>query len=506
MQQCVVALKLITKPSGVKILASAGESLSRFFKHSTIYAFGSILNRATAFLLLPIYTNYLSVTEYGALELFYIIGAVISGLLSVGIAHATLRFYYECDTELDRNTIVTTNLMVSLLITSTGALIASLWSESFAYHILGSPEYHNGILLILVTLVLELSSQVCLAYLRAKEYSGFFVLIMFLKLVIQFTANTYLVIFQHMGVVGVLTGNLLAVAFGWAVLVAFVLCQCGCRLDWIKAIPVLKYSFPFLLSTVAGLVSANVDRFLINSFLSLQALGIYALGLKFSSLLDNLIGEPFNRSYGAFRFSIMDNSDAAEVQACIVRYLLLGLSALGLGIVYFAYDLLVIMSKPDYWPAADILPLLMIGSLLQVVTYPMQTGIFYEKKTRYIFYISLLSAVTSSVTNFLLIQWLGLIGACVALVVTAAVVFIVTNRISQRYFPVHYQYRRLFVILMVTILFFLLSWPFTHQPLYWNIPLKLGLYMVFLIVLIYSGSLDQKEIAWLHSALSKKFR
>lgn len=487
-------------------MASASGSLSRFFKHSTIYGFGSILNRATAFLLLPIYTNYLSVTEYGTLELFYIIGTVISGLLSVGIAHATLRFYYEYDNDLDRNCVVTTNLIVSLIITFAGALITSVWSESLALHILGDSGYRNGILLILATLVLELSSQVCLAYLRAKEYSGFFVLIMFLKLIVQLMVNIYLVVFGGMGIIGVLTGNLLAVTFGWAILVTFVLYQCGYRFDWIKAIPVLKYSFPFLLSTMMGLVSANVDRLLINSLLSLQALGIYALGLKFSSLLDNLIGEPFNRSYGAFRFSIMNNDDAAVVQARIVRYLLLGLSALGLGIVYFTYDLLVIMSKPDYWPAADILPLLMVGSLLQVVTYPMQTGIFYEKKTRYIFYISLLSAVTSSVTNFLLIQWLGLIGACVALVITGAVVLIVTNRISQRYFPVRYEYRRLFIILMVTILFFLLSWPFTHQPLYWSIPLKLGLYIAFLIALIYSGSLDQKEIIWLQSTLSEKFR
>lgn len=487
-------------------MVSASGSINRFFKHSAIYAFGSILNRATAFLLLPIYTNYLSVAEYGTLELFYVISTAFSGLLSVGIAHATLRFYYEYNTDSDRNAVVTTNLTVSLFITSIGALIVGFWHEPLALYILGGPDYSRGVLIVLTSLVLELSSQVCLAYLRAKEYSIFFVVIMFFKLIIQLVANTYLVIFQGMGLEGVLTGNLLAVAFGWIVLTLFVVRQCGYRFDWPKIIPILKYSFPFLLSSLTGLISTNVDRFLINHFLTLQALGIYALAFKFSSLLDNLIGEPFNRSYGAFRFSVMKSEDAAVVQVRIVRYLFMGLSVLGLGIIYFTYDLLVVMSKPDYWPAADILPLLMVGSLLRVITYPLQTGILYEKKTRYIFYIGLLSAITSSVANFLLIQWAGLIGACIALVLTATIILIVTNRISQRYFSVRYEYRRLCMIAAITIFFYLLSLPFIHQPLYWGVPLKLSLYLIFVILLINSKLLDPEEIAWLKSAFSKIFR
>ncbi|MBI3546803.1 MAG: polysaccharide biosynthesis protein [Gammaproteobacteria bacterium] len=485
---------------------TSSTSLGGFFKHSSIYAFGSILNRAAAFLLLPIYTNYLSVAEYGALELFYVIATVVSGLLSVGIAHATLRFYFEYETETERNAVVTTNLTVSLLITSAGALLVSFWHEPLARYVMGNPEYSRGVLIVLATLVLELSSQVSLAYLRAKEYSKLFVIIMFFKLVLQFAANTYFVVFRHAGIEGVLTGNLLAVAFGWIILTIFVLRQCPYCFEWSKAVPVLKYSFPFLLSTITGLISANIDRFLINSLLSLQALGIYALALKFSGLLDNLIGEPFNRSYGAYRFSIMKRADAAAVQMRIVRYLLMGLTALGLGIVYFAHDLLVIMSDKAYWPAADILPLLVLGSLLQVINYPMQTGIFYEKKTRYVFYIGLLAAVVSSAANFVLIRWLGILGACGAQVVTAGAVLYITNRISQRYFSVRYEYPRLFAILLVTVIFYLLSLPLMNQSLYWSVPLKLLLYAGFLATLIYSGALQRTEISWLRSKLYAPFQ
>ena len=95
---------------------SSRTDVGRFFRHSTIYALGSIVNRAGAFLLLPLYTSRLSTGEYGTLELYYVIASVVSGLLSVGIAHATLRFYFDYPEQRERNTLVTTNLIASLLI------------------------------------------------------------------------------------------------------------------------------------------------------------------------------------------------------------------------------------------------------------------------------------------------------------------------------------------------------------------------------------------------------
>ena len=68
--------------------------IKRFFKHSSIYAIGNILNRIGAFLLLPIYTTYLTVVEYGTLEMFYLVSSVVSGILAIGIAHATLHYAF----------------------------------------------------------------------------------------------------------------------------------------------------------------------------------------------------------------------------------------------------------------------------------------------------------------------------------------------------------------------------------------------------------------------------
>jgi len=145
-------------------VSDSKQELGRFFKHSTIYAIGNIVNRLGAFLLLPVYTNYLAVAEYGALELFYATAAVISSFVSVGIAHATLRFYYNYKESNDRKAVVSTNYLTSLAITILGGLLIGFWHDDITRAVFNDGAgYPHAVQIILVTLVFELSSQVCLA-------------------------------------------------------------------------------------------------------------------------------------------------------------------------------------------------------------------------------------------------------------------------------------------------------------------------------------------------------
>jgi O-antigen/teichoic acid export membrane protein len=428
--------------------------IKRFFKHSSIYAIGNIINRIGAFVLLPVYTNYLSVAEYGIIEIFYVISSVVSGFLAIGLAHATLRFYFEYQEQRDRNAVVSTNLIGSLVISLAGSILVAIMASTIAAHMLGNTDLTYGIYIILITLVFELSSQICLAYIRAVEYSILFVGVSIAKLLIQVGVNTYLVVVMKEGINGVLIGNMVTVIAGWLVLSVFTLRRCGVVFHFDKFVPVIKYSFPFLLSTIIGLVSTNVDKIMLNYMISLEALGLYALALKFSMIIEQLVGEPFSRSYGAFRYTIMHDSNAAAMQASIVKYLFIFTMILSLGMCYFVSDVLHIMSAEEYWPAASIVPVVMIASIIRIMTYPAQSGILFAKQTRYFFYFTSVAAVVGIISNFTFIKIFGLVGACIGVAVTELCVLIMTHRISQRYFKVDYDFKSFIVICVVTAIFF----------------------------------------------------
>jgi len=487
-------------------MAGTQQDIGRFFRHSGIYALGNALNRLGAFLLLPIYTNYLSVAQYGALELFYVIDAVVSGILSIGIAHATLRFYFEYTEQGERNTVVSTNLIASFAITVAGVLPLAFLAENIARYFFDDAAMALGVWLILATLVFELSSQVSLAYLRAKEHSVFFIAVSFGKLIVQIAVNAVLLMRFDAGVLGVLTGNLAAVALGWAVLTGFTVRRCGMRFALKKLIPVLKYSFPFLLSTIVALVSANVDRFLINNLLSLQALGLYALATKFSKLLTDLIGEPLNQAYGAFRFTIMGKEDAAAIQARIVRYLFVAGSFVALGLAYFTDAVLRVMSAPEYWGAAALVPILALAGSIRLLTYPLQTGILYGKHTRHIFYIGAVMAVVNAAGGLALIAWLGVTGACLTVLLASVVQIALTNHVSQRYFRVTYEYPRLLRVLGLTVAFYLISLMFVPFGMWTVFVLKWVLLALYAFVLLRVGVFEAEEMVQVRLFLGRQWR
>ena len=479
-------------------------SLGRFARHSLIYALGNGLNRVGAFLLLPIYTNYLSVAEYGVLELFYAVAAVVSGVLSVGISHATLRFYFEYEDEDSRRALVSTSLIAAFVIAAAGAGVVAIGSAELAHRLFPDADYSRALLLILAMLVFDLSAEVCQAYVRAREKSLFFVAIAGARLVVQVVANSFLVIVLHAGVEGVLLGNLGAVAVGWTILVAYTVRHCGLRFHLRKLVPVLRYSFPFLLTTMVGIVAANVDRFLINGLLTVQALGIYALATKFAKLLAELIGEPFSRAYGAFRFSIMNSPEAAPMQARLVRYLLAGATIAGLGVLYFTRDLLMVMSDREFWPAAQILPLLVLAAILDLVSYPLQSGILFKKRTDQIFYIGTAIAVVRIAAGFALIGAFGLTGACAAVLLGSAVNVVLTDRLAQRFFPVKYEHGRLAYILLCAAAFYCASLPLAS--LAWPVALagKCVLLAGYVAVLLISPIFDRHETVGLWGMLRRK--
>lgn len=480
---------------------SSNNNLGRFFRHSGIYAAGNALNRLGAFLLLPLYTRYLTTGQYGTLEMFYAISSIVSGILAVGIAHATLRFYFEYKEQADRNALVSTNLIAAAIISTAGALVVAATAGPLVTWVLGSDAPPSALPIILVTLVLELSSQVCLAYLRARELSVFFISVSFGKLIVQCIANTILLAKFDAGVEGVLAGNLLAVAFGWLLLIGYTLRHCGLHFQRDKLAPVLRYSLPFLYTTIVAVLAGNIDRFMINSLLSLEALGVYALALKFSKLISDLIGEPFNRSYGAFRFTMMGLPDAAAIQARIVRYVFALLSIVGLGLIYFTGDALHLMSSPQFWPAADLMPLLVLASIAQLLNYPAQTGILYNKSTGQLFHINLIQSVFGLAAGLLLMWRFGLQGACLAVLLSSALGVALTHRISQRYFPVQYEYRRLAILFAILVGFYAVSIPLAWVPWTIALPCKIVLMLLFSWALLRSPAFDQGERAWVGNRL-----
>ena len=479
--------------------------MGRLMKHSSIYMIGGMLNRVGVFLLLPVYTSYLTLAEYGTLELFYATASVAAGILSAGLAHATLRFYFEYEDEVDRKLVVSTNLVLGTAMGAVGALTIVLYREQLAQMVFGSPAAAVGLAIMATTMVLEMATQICLAFVRAREASTVFLGIVLSRLVVQISVNTYMVIGLGAGVRGVLAGNCMAVAFGLLIAGSYTVRRCGVRVDLAKAGPILRYSLPFVASTIVGVVAGNIDRLFIRKMLSFEALGLFALALKFSKLPEQLIGEPFNRAYGAFRFSVMRQANAAPIQARVVRLLLAATLFAALGIQFFAIDVLRWMSDASFRSATIYLPPLLLAAVLRVVTYPLQTGILVQRETKQLFRINLAQSILYIVASLVLIQRLGVFGVCLATALTATFTMLATDRVAQRYFPVRYEWDRIARVVLIFLGALGAGWPLIAVDAFAAVLAKAAVLGAFCVALAFSGAFDDAERAMVRDWVGERF-
>jgi len=479
--------------------------MGRLMKHSTIYLVGGMLNRIGVFLLLPVYTSYLTLAEYGALELFYATAAVASGILSVGLAHATLRFYFEYDDEVDRTLVVSTNLVLGTAMAATGAVAIVLFRAQLSQALFGSPIAATGLAILAATMVLEVSTQICLGYVRAREASTVFLRVVLSRLVVQVAVNTYMVIGLGAGVLGVLAGNGVSVGVGLLIAGFYTVRRCGLRIDLAKAGPIMRYSLPFLGSTLVGLVASNVDRLFIRKLLSFEALGLFALALKFSRLPEQLIGEPFSRAYGPFRFSVMHQENAAPIQARVVRLLLAATLFAALGIQFFAIDVLRWMSDASFRGATVYLPPLLLAAVLRVITYPLQTGILVQRETQQLFRINLLQSALYIVSSLVLIRSMGVFGVCLAMTMTALVTMLATDRVAQQYFPVRYEWDRIARIVLIFVGALSVGWPLVAVDSFAVMLAKAAVLAAFCVALACSEAFDDTERALARGWIADRF-
>ena len=70
---------------------------------SIIYAGGRVLSHAVGFLMIPVYTRFISPSLYGSMELIQIISSCVGILFFMGTSYSMARFYYAESKENEQN-------------------------------------------------------------------------------------------------------------------------------------------------------------------------------------------------------------------------------------------------------------------------------------------------------------------------------------------------------------------------------------------------------------------
>lgn len=462
--------------------------------HSSIYGLGTVLSRLVAFLLLPLYTRYLTPTDYGVLETIDVSTFLIGIVITVDIGRALSRFYYESDDLKLRNRVVSTTYLNYTIMVLLFAPALYFAADPLSHLLFKSSDYALFLKVGLGSMLLGGYADIGMMYLRLLKQPFLFISITTLRLISLILLNVLFIVSYKMGILGILYSSLIVRAVISLSMTAAILWRTGLSFSASVSRDLFKYGLPIIPSNLANTAVKQSDKYFVLYLLSAADMGVYSVALKFGNTLHQMLTIPFNMAWVPRRFEIMNRPEAGQVYARVFTYSSLLLIYLGLALSVLIPEILRVMVTPEFRKAGQIVPLVVLSMIIFNCHYHFDFGILQSRKTQYLAYINFAAAILNLITNLLFIRAYGVLGAVCSSVTVLSVQAFLLYFVSNRLFPIPYEFSRIAVYLLVALATYFLSTIPIPYGYYLALPLKFFLLALYPFALTLFGAITSEEI------------
>jgi O-antigen/teichoic acid export membrane protein len=420
-----------------------GSEFNSLLKHSVIIGSGMMLGKLVGFLMIPVYTRYLTPAEYGIAQLLDLTTSLFGMVLTCGMAQATLRFYFDVANEEERKTVIGTTMGFTWAVGVLGFVILAPTAGVWSSVVFGTDAYIGLFRLAFLGLMATILLDVPVALLRARQRSDLVVAVSLGQLVLMLTLNIFFIVYCGWGLFGlllstVLSNGLLALVFG-----VRTVREVGLQFSAKKLREMAAYGLPFIPQTLGMFVMHYSDRYFLQRYGTLTDVGVYSLGYKFGSIVHLMGHGPFWQMWGAKRFELAAHPEARRMYAATLTYVCLGYLAAGLAVAVFIGDIVGVMAVPDYHSASSVVPLVVLAYLFCAAHNHFTIGLFVLKKNRYLALVIATASGLNVLLNFALIAPFLSLGAAAATCLSFATMAAMTYLIAHRLYPVPWEFGRM---------------------------------------------------------------
>jgi O-antigen/teichoic acid export membrane protein len=480
-------------------------------KHSMIYVVGQALSRAVGFFMIPVYTRYISPTNYGAMDLIEILTAIVAFAISMGMAESMSRFYYAEKDEAKRYTIIST-LIIGLGVIGLPVVLLFMASAGpLARLVMEGDEYQLYLQISLLTTWFALLAQIGFTYLRIQYMAKLFVTLTTIQLVVALALNIYFIVFLNWDIFGIFLSTLISQALVGVVLIGTILVKVGLQFSPQSFWRLARFGLPLVPVQIGNMLGFVSNRLFLrwlgpaDPAIALAQVGIFSLGHKFAVIINRFINAPFNSFWGPRRLQLVaeDAPGTKETIARICTYALFCTTFAALLLCAGIESVIQIMADPRYQGAHGIVPFIALTYVGLGLEPHLTTGMLHRGKTTSLTIIGMISLAVAIVWNFLLIPRFGLLGAATSNLAAMVVREVLIYRVVQRIYPIPFEIGRLLALPTVGAVLYLLCLFVHFSSPYATLMARLTLASTFPFALFVVGFYHSEEIGFLRRSLRR---
>jgi O-antigen/teichoic acid export membrane protein len=410
-------------------------SIRGIAKSTGIYSVAVFAGRMSSFVLLPVYTRYLTPRDYGVLELLELTMYVFGTMVGMRLGEALLYHYSHAKDERGRQSVLGTAFLgAAALGTLLGALgiLLSPWLSALVFR---SADYVDFFRLMFLAFVLSLPQEVALSYMRARDRAGHYAAASLAKLAISAAANLTFLVGLGWGITGMLWGGLVSAAAQTVILAAYCL-RDGLAWDGSLWRPMIRYGAPLGAGGLGFLVIHYGDRFYLQRHMTLDEIGIYSLAYKIGMLITYL-QTPFDIYWRAQMFSLVRGPGGEKIYVRVCTYLTAGLCWVLLFLAVLSEPVLRVMAGRSFGDAAPYIPWVAAAYVLRTIGSHFRCAFLLEGRTHREAAVVWAGALVCLAAYSLLIPRYTLWGAVAATLLAFVVMFVMGLVQAQkvRHFP-----------------------------------------------------------------------
>lgn len=421
----------------------------KLIKDIGLFFVSNFASKILIFLLVPLYTNLLSTSEYAVADLITATINLVFPIITLCIAEATLRFPFEKDVR--KNEVL--SIAVMLLIVSTLAVVLA---KSFVGYINGTL---NTYWWFFCACYFVTSAHSIMTYFsRGCDKTKVFAVSGIVHSVFLVGCNIIFLVYFHWGLVG----YLLSIIISYLASAIYILIAGGFfkyivvfRLNKDLFKEMLGYSIPMIPTVVAWWFMQTSDKYMIIWKVGFEESGIYSLAYKIPTILF-MVCSLFTQAWqisAISNYSQKDNNSfVGNVYSFFNLFSVLSCS----GLIVTSKVLGRLLFAKDFFVAWKCVPILLIAYVFSGLSGFLASTFTASKKTKYLFVSTSFGAIVNVLLNLLFIEKIGIIGAAYTTLVGYLVTWIIRIWVSQKIVRIEASFLKhgaMYTLLLVQAIF-----------------------------------------------------
>ena len=420
----------------------------KLIKNTFILLLGKVSTQFITLLLLPLYTTYLTTSEYGLVDLLNTYIILLVPIITLQLELATFRYLIDCRNDNKQKKVIISNcysivLNICLIIIMLFLLLSLFIKINHSIYFL---------LMLISTISSNILLQTCRGLGDNKGYSIGCALIAFVNIIV----NIVLLIFFHFGIYSIFISTIVSNFSGSIILFFrnkiykyfdFKLITKGMKKE------LISYSLPLVPTGLMWWIIDTSDRTIISILLGVSANGIYSVSNKFSNIINSFYSI-FNMSWTeSVSMYINDKDGFLETSFNTIFDLVCSFCLCLINSMFLIFPILI---NSKYENAYKYIPILIISSIFNMLSANLSAIYIAKKETKKIAYTTIIASILNITINCVLINTIGLYAAALSTLISFAILFVLRYIDTKKYVNIKLNRNKVLMFIILFIVSFII--------------------------------------------------